>query len=117
MKLLPPVLSLPPVLFFLMSTAGAAFADEPVGFREGMKLLAKYHCQTCHSVDRTLAGPSLHDVAKKYASDPHARSVLGESILNGSAGVWGGAAPMPPTKVSAADLKPLVEWILSLKQY
>ncbi|HEY3850394.1 MAG TPA: c-type cytochrome [Steroidobacteraceae bacterium] len=117
MKLLPPVFFSPAVVFFLMSAAGAAFADEPVGFQEGMRLLAKYHCQTCHAVDRTLAGPSLHDVAKKYASDPHARSVLGESILNGSTGVWGGAVPMPPTKVPAADLKPLVEWILSLDQY
>lgn len=108
---------LAPILVFLISASGAAFADEPVGFQEGTKLLAKYHCQTCHSVDRTLAGPSLHNVAKKYASDPHAHSVLTESILNGSSGVWGVTLPMPATKIPAADLKPLVEWILSLAQH
>jgi cytochrome c len=101
----------------LMSMAGAALADEPVGFQNGMKLLTKYNCQTCHSVDNPMAGPSLHDVAKKYASDPHARSVLSESITNGSSGVWGATAPMPPTKIPDSDLKPLVEWILSLSQY
>jgi cytochrome c len=102
---------------FMVSAATAAHADEPVGFQTGMRLLAKYNCQTCHAVDRAMAGPSLHAIAQKYASDPHARDVLSASILNGSSGVWGGPAPMPPTKVPAADLKPLVEWILSLSQY
>lgn len=97
--------------------ARGAFADEPVGFQEGLALLNKYNCQTCHAVDRAMTGPSLHAIAEKYSSDPHARGVLSASILNGSVGVWGSAAPMPPTKVPAADLRPLVEWILSLKQY
>ena len=100
-----------------MMAPGPALADEPVGFQKGSALLAKYRCQTCHSVDRAMAGPSLRDVARKYESDPHARSVLSESILNGSSGIWGGAVPMPPTKVPAADLRPLVDWILSLAQY
>ncbi len=106
-----------PLTVLWIAAAGSAFADEPIGFQEGTRLLTKYHCQTCHAVDSPLAGPSLHDVAKKYASDPHARGVLSESILNGSTGVWGSTSPMPPTKVPAADLKPLVEWILSLNQY
>lgn len=97
--------------------AGVALADEPIGFEQGMKLLTKYNCQTCHSVDRAKAGPSLQDIAKKYASDPHARGVLSESILNGSTGVWGSVTPMPPVNVPDKDLKPLVEWILSLSQY
>jgi cytochrome c len=107
-----------PLTFLALTTAGgAAFADEPVGFQEGMKLLTKYNCQICHSADKAMAGPSLHDIAKKYASDPHARSVLSESILNGSSGTWDSAAPMPPTKVPDSDLRPLVDWILSLNQY
>jgi cytochrome c len=64
-----------------------------------------------------MAGPSLRDVAKKYASDPHARAELSQSIVNGSSGVWDSTAPMPPSNVPASDLRPLVEWILSLAQY
>jgi cytochrome c len=97
--------------------SGTALADEPIGFEQGMKLFTKYNCQTCHSVDKAMAGPSLHAIARKYASDPHARDVLSESILNGSSGVWGSVTPMPGTKVSDPDLRPLVEWILSLNQY
>jgi cytochrome c len=106
-----------PLTLIALSAAGAASADEPVGMQQGMKLLNRYHCQTCHSVDKAMAGPSLHAVAKKYASDPHARSVLSESILNGASGSWDSAAPMPPTQVPDSDLRPLVDWILSLNQY
>lgn len=110
-------LLVPSALLLTAMLCGRASADEPIGFQEGLALLQKYNCQTCHAVDRPMAGPSLHAIAKKYASDPHARGVLSESILNGSIGVWGSAAPMPPIKVPAADLRPLVEWILSLNQY
>ena len=97
--------------------SAAVYADEPVGFEQGSRLLTKYNCQSCHAVDRGMAGPSLRAIAKKYASDPHAADVLSESIVNGSSGVWGGPTPMPATKVPADDLKPLVEWILSLNPY
>jgi len=106
-----------PLTFLALTATGVALADEPVGFQQGMKLLTKYNCQTCHSVDNAKTGPSLHAVAKKYASDPHARSVLSESIVNGSSGTWDSAAPMPPTKIPDSDLRPLVDWILSLNQY
>jgi cytochrome c len=33
--------------------------------------------------------------------------------LNGSTGAWG-PLPMPPVAVSKEDLRPLVDWILSL---
>ncbi len=78
--------------------------------------MTRYHCQACHAVDKTLAGPSFHDIAERYSSDPHAPGELQEKILNGSTGAWGPAA-MPPVQVPEADLKPLVEWILSLQEY
>ena len=94
-----------------------ACADEPVGYTQGMKLLRKYNCQTCHAVDKDMAGPSLHAIAKKYASDPHARGDLSASVVNGSTGKWNSTAPMPPVNVPDSDLRPLVDWILSLEQY
>ncbi|HEX4153413.1 MAG TPA: c-type cytochrome [Steroidobacteraceae bacterium] len=102
----------------VVAATGTVFADEPVGFQEGMQLFTQYKCQRCHSVDKDMAGPSLRSIAKKYASDPHARDVLGTSILNGEIGKWDDSpVPMPPTKVQHSDLRPLVNWILSLNQY
>ena len=101
---------------FVLSLAFAALgaqADEPVGFQDGMRLVQKYNCQQCHAPYKTLAGPSFHDIAKHYESDPHARDEVSTNILDGSAGAWG-ATPMPAVHVSKADLRPLVDFILSL---
>lgn len=106
-------MSLRAFLLLLALAAAGAQADEPVNYQEGMRLMHKYHCQQCHAIDKTLSGPSLRAIAKRYASDPHARGVVSTNILNGSVGSWG-AVPMPPVHVSKADLRPLVDWILSL---
>jgi cytochrome c len=90
-----------------------AFADEPITYAQGSKLMATYGCWSCHSGRKTAKGPSLQAIATKYASDPHARDVLESSILNGSVGVWGSTA-MSPVAVPPGDLKSLVEWILAL---
>jgi cytochrome c551/c552 len=98
-------------LLVLCAVAVAA-ADEPISNATGTKLMAKYNCQSCHSVDTSLAGPSLRAIAKKYASDPSARDELEASVLNGSSGAWG-QNTMPPNDVPDGDLKALIEWILS----
>jgi cytochrome c len=97
----------------LMLAAAAAQADEPVGYQTGLKLVQKYNCQECHSIDKTHGGPSFSAIAKRYASDPNARAEVAANILNGSTGAWG-PVPMPPVAVSKEDLRPLVDWILSL---
>jgi cytochrome c len=97
-----------------LGAVAVAAADEPISEAKGEKLMVQYHCQSCHTVYKALAGPALRDVAKKYASDPSAADELEASILNGSSGAWGRGA-MPSNDVPPADLKALVEWILALK--
>jgi cytochrome c len=106
-------MSLRIVSMILMLAAAAAQADEPVGDQTGLKLVQKYNCQQCHSIDKPHVGPSFSAIAKRYASDPNARSEVAANILNGSTGAWG-PLPMPPVAVSKEDLRPLVDWILSL---
>jgi len=110
-----------PLTFLALTATGVALADEPVGFQQGMKLLTKYNCQTCHSVDNARTGPSLHAVAKKYASDPHARSVLSESIVN-AAPALGTAPPHAAHQDSrlrleaAGRLDPVAEPVLGAQE-
>ncbi len=100
--------------------AGTSRADEPVGYFAGEALLAKYRCQACHQPYDASGGggggggPSLHAIAEKYASDPHARDDLAASVLNGSVGAWG-PQPMAGYTVPESDLRPLIDWILSLQ--
>lgn len=87
--------------------AAPAMADEA--------LAKANNCMACHAVDKKLVGPSYKDVAKKYAGDASAAAKLATKIMKGGSGVWG-AVPMPANpKVSEADAKKLVAWVLSQK--
>jgi len=75
----------------------------------------KNGCTACHAIDKKLVGPAYMDVAKKYKGDAGAAAKLEAKVAKGGSGVWG-PMPMPPNspKVSEADIKSLVKWVLSL---
>jgi cytochrome c len=79
------------------------------------ELAKKHNCFACHAVDKKIVGPAYKDVAAKYRGDKSAPAKLFEKVKKGGAGVWG-PVPMPPNAaVPDADIKKLVDWILSLK--
>ncbi|MBL8362746.1 MAG: c-type cytochrome [Rubrivivax sp.] len=74
----------------------------------------KAGCLACHAKDKKLVGPAYKDVAAKYKGQADAVAKLSEKIRKGGQGVWG-PVPMPPSgadKISDADLKAAVEWVL-----
>ncbi|MDA8110493.1 MAG: c-type cytochrome [Betaproteobacteria bacterium] len=90
-----------------LAAASAARADEAMA--------KKYNCLACHAVDKKVVGPAYKDIAKMYAGQAGAEAKLVEKVKKGGAGVWG-PIPMPSnTAVPDADVKKLVEWVLSLK--
>ena len=90
---------------FLSSGAALASAD----------LAKAKNCLACHATDKKLVGPSLKDVAAKYANDSGAAARLSKKIREGGSGVWG-QIPMPPhPQVSAAEADTLAKWVLSIK--
>jgi cytochrome c len=99
---------------FALNLIAASRANATISDADATQFMAKYNCQACHQVDKQLVGPAFRDVAKKYKGDAGAASKLQAKVKNGSSGVWGAIA-MPPNNVPAADLQPLVEWIISLR--
>jgi cytochrome c len=91
-----------------------ASANAAVDAAKAKQLAQKYNCLACHAVDKKLVGPSYQEVAKKYKGDKGAEDKLIAKVKAGGSGVWG-AIPMPPNNVPDADVKTLVEWILSLE--
>lgn len=81
---------------------------------DGAALAKKSGCLNCHSVDKKIVGPAYKDVAKKYKGNADAPAMLVKKVSDGGSGVWG-AIPMPPNKgkISEADIKTLVNWVLS----
>ena len=98
--------------------AATAFASAfalPASADDQLALAQKSGCTACHSIDKKIVGPAYKDVANKYRGDKGAEAKLIAKVKAGGTGVWG-QIPMPPnTQVSDADVKKLVEWVLSLK--
>jgi cytochrome c len=89
----------------LLFSAGQAAADEATAKANG--------CMACHALDKKVVGPAYKSVANKYKGDAAAADKLAKEIRAGSKGVWG-PVPMPAqAKISDADLKKVVAWILA----
>ena len=102
-----PILPQAMLLVAVTFMASNSFANEA--------LARKNDCLGCHAVAVKLVGPAFKDVAAKYAGQDDAAERLAESIRNGSVGKWGDM-PMPAyPKLSAADAKKLVQWVLKGK--
>jgi cytochrome c len=79
-------------------------------------LMKKDGCAACHAIDKKVIGPSYQDVAAKYKGDAGAAAKLMKKVKDGGSGVWG-PVPMPPNATTPdADIKNLVDWILTLKK-
>jgi len=69
----------------------------------------------CHAEDKRLVGPSYQEIADRYRKDKAAEGNLVQKVKAGGKGVWGDI-PMPPNAhVKDADIKTLVQWVLSIK--
>ena len=100
-------------LALILAAAAAIPASFPAAANEA--LAKKHACMACHAVDKKLVGPAYKDVAAKYRNDGAAAAKLFDKVKKGSQGTWG-QVPMPPNAaVPDADVKTLVQWILSQK--
>lgn len=77
------------------------------------QLLNRNACLGCHAVEKPVVGPAFREVAARYKSDAGAAVSLAKKVKEGGQGVWG-QVPMPPNPgLSDADLKLIVEWVLT----
>lgn len=101
----------------ILAAGGARAAD---AMKAGEDMLKKNACTACHAIDKKMVGPAYKDVANRYRGQKDAEAKLVEKVKKGGSGVWakelGAPIPMPPNdKVSDADIKAMVHFILSLK--
>ncbi|MBA3033419.1 MAG: c-type cytochrome [Gammaproteobacteria bacterium] len=95
----------------LLATGFAQAADEAAA----LALAKKNGCLACHDLNKKLVGPAWKEVGKKYAGVAGAEEKLLLSVKKGSKDVWG-PIPMPPNAtVKDADMKTLVQFVLTLK--
>ena len=102
--------------YLIVLTAALSFSSAAFAADDGEALFKKNNCTTCHNVDKKVVGPALKDVAAKYRGNGEAQATLEKKVRSGGSGNWG-SMPMPPApkSVSDADLKTIIQWVLSLK--
>ena len=96
----------------ILMVAAAGVLAAPVA-QADEALLKKHNCVACHQIDKKVVGPAYKDVAKKYKGQKDIAVKLAEKVKKGGQGAWG-PVPMPPNpQVPDADIKKMVEFILS----
>jgi len=95
---------------FLLAAA-LAFAAPALADPEAA--MNKAGCMACHAKDKKLVGPSFKDIAAKHKGEDVTAKLM-EKVRKGGSGVFGPIpmAPNGPDKISDADLKAAVEFIL-----
>lgn len=100
-----------PVAIFMWSCLAVSVSPAHADYA----LLVKSNCLACHQIDKRKYGPTLKDVAAKYANDRNAAEKLAKKIKAGGSGVWGQDVMPPQPQLSKADALILAKYVLSLK--
>lgn len=104
----------------------AAAASAPSGnltpaAQKALELIGASNCTTCHRLSEATSGPSIgpayDQVAARYskATDTTVDRLV-KKILNGGSGNWGTIPMTSHPALQAADVKTMVQYILSLKK-
>jgi cytochrome c len=98
------------------STPAAGAASD-----KGLELIGASDCTTCHRLDKNGSGsnigPAYSEVAAKYA--PAADTTINrivKKIITGGSGIWGSVPMTPHAALKEADVRTMVEYIMTLKK-
>lgn len=98
------------------STAASDITQDPA-YKEGLALVGKSDCATCHKIDEKVTGPSYREIAAKYANATDAEvSQVAQKIIKGGSGNWGEIPMTAHPNVSEADAVAMVQYIRLLKK-
>ena len=100
-----------PVAVFMLSCLAPVMSPAYADYA----LLVRSNCLACHQIDKRKYGPTLKEVAAKYANDSKAAQKLARKIKAGGSGVWGQDVMPPQPQLSNADALILAKYVLSLK--
>ena len=86
-------------------------------YQKGLEVVSKSDCYTCHKIDEQLTGPSLREIANKYAGMPDTIiKHLAGKVIKGGGGVWGNVLMTPHKAFTQEEAEATVKYILLLKK-
>lgn len=84
----------------------------------GLELIGKSDCTTCHQSTEKLIGPGFQQIAQRYQSTPENMDKLVKKVISGGSGNWGKVpmTPHPDTHTPPDEIREMVKYILSLRK-
>ncbi len=79
----------------------------------GLTMIRRSDCFTCHASKSKLIGPSFELIAKRYKLSSTSVERLSKNVLNGGTGLWGSAVMPAHKAIQSKDVKQMVTWILT----
>jgi cytochrome c len=99
--------------------AVAVLTLAPAPLLASQELSDRFGCSWCHDMNKKTVGPSIRQIAQRYAAQPEALPMLYDKVKNGSNAPWHsawGMVPMPPNPdINADTVKQIVDWMLEQK--
>ena len=98
------------------AVSGSAQAASGVNAQAAQRIMKGSNCLSCHAVHHQVVGPSFEAIAKRYAGGGQKTVArLVSHVKHGVNGIWS-HIPMPAhPKLSKAQIRTVVRWILSQK--
>lgn len=95
------------------SAAANAPKTEVAKAAPSMALLTTHSCVACHAKASKVVGPAWDQIAAKYRNEADAEDKLVAKVMAGGAGVWGSVLMPPHGQVPEADIRQMVQFVLS----
>ena len=103
-------------LMVLISTTLSQAQMKPADVAAAQSAFSANGCTNCHDASSRIVGPSLKEIAARYASKNQGKKVSAEvakRIIEGSEGRWGDMAHPSNAALDPADAALLARWILA----
>jgi len=103
------------------ATSSSTPATSSAASDKGLELIGASDCTTCHRLDKNSSGsnigPAYSEVAAKYspAADTTINRLV-KKIITGGSGIWGSVPMTPHAALKEADVRTMVEYIMTLKK-
>jgi cytochrome c len=82
----------------------------------GKALFDGSDCKACHNLTEKSVGPTLTQLADKYAGDESVIKTLVDKVIKGGSGVWGDLMMSPHPQLSPEETEKMVRYIMSLNK-
>ena len=82
----------------------------------GKTLFESSDCKACHNATEKSVGPTLTQLADKYAGNESAITTLVHKVIKGGSGVWGDLMMSPHPQLGTNETEKMIRYIMSLNK-